>query len=72
MVVSVDQRSPAARAGIRANDLVVAVDGAPVRNSTELRNKIGLSPVGSPVELTIERDGRTQTFAVEVAPSGRS
>jgi len=72
VVVSVDQRSPAARAGIRANDLVVAVDGAPVRNSTELRNKIGLSPVGSRVELTIERDGRTETLAVEVAPSGRS
>ncbi|MGK9167739.1 Do family serine endopeptidase [Inquilinus limosus] len=72
VVVSVDQRSPAARAGIRANDLVVAVDGVPVRNSTELRNKIGLTPVGNRVELTIERDGRTQTFAVEVAPGGRS
>jgi len=72
MVVSVDRSSPAARAGLRPNDLVLAVDGAPVRNSTELRNKIGLSPVGSRVELTIERDGRTQTVEVEVAPSGRS
>jgi len=72
VVVAVDQRSPAARAGIRANDLVVAIDGAPVRNSTELRNKIGLSPIGGRVELTIERDGRTRTLAVEVGPGGRS
>jgi hypothetical protein len=54
------------------NDPTVAVGGAPERNSTELRNKIGLSPFASRMELTIERDGRTQTIEVEVAPIGPS
>ncbi|MGF6230598.1 S1-C subfamily serine protease [Inquilinus ginsengisoli] len=40
-----------ARAGLQANDPVAAIDGAPVRNSPERRNKIGPTPVGKRVDL---------------------
>ena len=38
--------SPAEHSGIRKGDVVVKVDGIPIRSATQLRNKVGLTPVG--------------------------
>jgi len=56
----VDPGSPAARAGLRSGDLVVAVDGIPVRSGTQLRNTIGLSRIGEQVALTVVRRGGSE------------
>jgi|SRR5579872_2354239 len=53
----VDPGSPAARAGLRSGDLVIAVNGVPVRSGTQLRNTIGLSRIGDDVGLTVVRRG---------------
>ncbi len=67
----VEPGSPAERAGLRTNDLVVAVNGAPMHNGTELRNRVGLSRIGDEVELTVDRGGseRTVSVRVEQAPA---
>jgi len=67
-VVEVERGSPAAKAGLERGDVVVAVDGAPVRSASELRNRIGLTPVGGNVSLTVERGGATRTVALTIAP----
>jgi serine protease Do/serine protease DegQ len=38
--------------------VVTATNGRPVRSSGELRNRIGLTPVGEEVDMTVLRDGR--------------
>ena len=53
--------SPAERSGIQEGDVVIAVNGVPVRGATQLRNRIGLTPIGNKVELTIDRNGETRT-----------
>ena len=53
--------SAASDAGLIAGDVVVEVDGAPVKRSSDLRNKVGLSPVGERVELKIIRNGKPRT-----------
>ena len=58
--------SPAEHSGIRKGDVVVKVDGIPIRSATQLRNKVGLTPVGRVLRLTIERGNATQTIEVEV------
>jgi serine protease Do len=58
--------SPAEHAGIRKGDVVVKVDGISIRSATQLRNKVGLTPVGRVLRLTIERGNATQTIDVEV------
>ena len=68
-VVDVQKDSPAAAAGLQRGDVVVAVDGAPVRSATELRNRIGLTPVGKTVQLTVEHEGRSRNVDVTVAPA---
>jgi Do/DeqQ family serine protease len=69
VVVDVEKGSPAARAGLRQGDLVTAVNGEPIKGAAELRNRIGLMPVGSVAKLTLERDGGQRTVEVKVEPA---
>ncbi len=61
------QNSPAARAGLRFGDRIVAVDGVKMtgKPSLEVRDKIR-GPRGSVVKITIQRaaDGRQQTVEI--------
>jgi Do/DeqQ family serine protease len=66
VIARVDPGSPAERAGLRTNDLVVAINGAPMRSGTELRNRVGLSRIGDEVELTVERGGAERNVTVRV------
>src|SRR5437870_4405204 len=66
VIARVEPGSPAERAGLRTNDLVVAINGAPMRSGTELRNRVGLSRIGDEVELTVERAGTGRNVTVRI------
>ncbi|MGB3897440.1 MAG: DegQ family serine endoprotease [Mesorhizobium sp.] len=66
VVASVEDGSPAAEAGIQAGDIIVAVDGREISGSADLRNRIGLSPAGSRVEIAYLREGIRQTATMTV------
>jgi serine protease Do len=61
--------SPAETAGLLKGDIVKAVDGTPIRSAAQLRNLIGLAPLGSRVALRFERSGAVLTASVEVGPA---
>jgi regulator of sigma E protease len=58
--------SPAAEAGFRSGDIVLAVDGAPVHFPGELTEMIQKSP-GKRVEISVERAGKP--LAIPVVPN---
>ncbi len=58
VVAGVEKGSAAERAGLRPKDVVIALGDRPIRASSELRNRIGLVPVGDEVEMTVLRGGR--------------
>jgi serine protease Do/serine protease DegQ len=58
VITRVDPKSAAERAGLKPGDLVAALDGTPVSDAPDLRNKIGMLRVGDTAELTVLRDGR--------------
>ena len=66
VVARVEPGSSAERAGLRPNDIIVAINGAPMRSGTELRNRVGLSRIGDEVELTVERNGAERTVSVRI------
>ena len=66
VIARVEPGSPAERAGLRTNDLIVAINGVPMRSGTELRNRVGLSRIGDEVELTVERNGAERTVSVRI------
>jgi Do/DeqQ family serine protease len=58
VVQKIEPGSTAEQAGLRPRDVVTATNGRPIRSSGELRNRIGLTPVGEEVDMTVLRDGR--------------
>ncbi|MBO1272423.1 DegQ family serine endoprotease [Shewanella sp. 4t3-1-2LB] len=62
--------SPAAKAGIKAGDVIVSLDGRPVKTFQELRAKIGTMGAGTKVELGIIRDGDQKTVKVTLGDAG--
>jgi S1-C subfamily serine protease len=63
-VVEVVGGSPAADAGLRAEDLIVAVDGVPVRGVDDLQRLLDGDRVGVSVVLELFRDGESRSASV--------
>lgn len=59
-IAEVTDESPAALAGLRAGDVIVAVEDETVSGAASLGRLVADHPPGSKVELTIVRDGREQ------------
>jgi len=68
VVGSVEDGSPAAHAGLQAGDVIVSVDNHPISSSADLRNRIGLTPVGSDVAVEYLRDGARKGVTIRIAP----
>jgi S1-C subfamily serine protease len=56
LIESVFAETPGAAAGLRANDVVLEVDGFPIRNENQLINMISGIPAGQKVKLQVWRD----------------
>jgi S1-C subfamily serine protease len=59
-VMEVVEDSPAARAGLRAGDLIVEVGGQPISSAKELQGHMVGAAIGRPLEIELLRDGRLQ------------
>ncbi len=66
LVTHVEPDSPAEKAGLKQRDVIISVNGKPIRGSADVRNRIGLVPVGEQVEFKYLRDGATKTTKVKV------
>jgi len=60
-------KSPAVIAGLKVGDQVTGFNGAPVSNWTQLSNEILKVKPGTPVSLTVERDGHSLTLHTALA-----
>jgi serine protease Do len=56
--------SPAAKAGLKENDVVTEINGQRVEGATQFRRMIHEIPAGRSIQLTVWRDGRAQTLNV--------
>jgi serine protease Do len=65
-VVEVVDGSPAGRAGLRAEDLILAVDGEPTARVEDLQRLMVADLIGVPVKMLVLRTGRTQE--IELIP----
>ncbi len=66
LVSQVVNGSAAEKAGIKAGDVITAINGGMVKSSAELRNRIGLMRVGENVDITLLRDGKTKHLTATV------
>src|SRR5262249_4897022 len=55
--------SPAAKAGLKENDVITEVNGQRVEGATQFSRMIHETPPGRTLQLTVWRDGRAQTLS---------
>ena len=73
LVSQVVDGSAADKAGVKAGDVITAVNGRAIKSAAELRNAIGLLRVGQKVQLDVLRDGKSLQLSAsinEAAPDG--
>ncbi|HEX4542117.1 MAG TPA: PDZ domain-containing protein [Candidatus Acidoferrum sp.] len=61
--------SPAAKAGLKENDVVTEINGQRVEGAAQFRRMIHEIPAGRTVQLTVWRDGRAQNVGVTLGRS---
>ncbi len=57
VISQVVENSAASKAGLKAGDVVVDINGAPVKSASAMRNMVGLMRVGARMDITVLRDG---------------
>jgi serine protease Do len=57
---------PAAKAGIREEDIIVEFNGKPIRNRSELRSVVANTPPGKTVPIKVVRFGQVKSFNVKL------
>jgi S1-C subfamily serine protease len=69
LVTSVEEPSPAARAGIAMRDLIVSVGGVPVTTVDDLHRRLNENTIGVATEIVVYRGGTRRP--IEVTPGER-
>lgn len=70
LVANVTANSPAAKAGLKLSDLVVAIDGQPVEDPNAFDYRFATRPLGGTAQIDVQRAGKAVklTIALETAP----
>ena len=72
VVRSVTDGAPAAQAGLQANDIITAVDGAEITGSNDLVQIVTSKKAGDTLKLSVYRQGQTLELTVTVAEQKQS
>ena len=62
-VKRIDENSPAAKAGLKENDVILEVNGKAIEGNAQFQGVIGETAPGTKVSLTIWRNGAKQTVS---------
>jgi len=72
VIEEVEEDTPAAKAGLQKNDVILTFAGERVRSAAQLRRLVQETPAGRKVTLEISRGGQTRAVEVTLEESARS
>jgi Do/DeqQ family serine protease len=68
LVADIEAGSPAARAGLRSGDLIVAVDGQSVEDPNAFDYRFATHPIGGTAQIDVQRAGKPVKLTVALEP----
>jgi serine protease Do len=66
LVQRVRPGGPADKAGLKEEDIIVALNGKSVKDGEDLVGRVSELPVGTQAEVTVDRDGKNMNFKVGI------
>jgi serine protease Do/serine protease DegQ len=66
LIGQVVKDSAAAKAGLKPGDVITAVNGKPIKNQQQLVSYISIRRAGTPLTLTVYRDGKKKTIHAKI------
>jgi serine protease Do len=66
MVSKIKEGGPAEKAGLKVEDIIVAMNSKPVKDGEDLVSRVAETPVGTAVTLTIDRDGKRKDLKLTI------
>lgn len=67
VISQVVENSAASKAGLKAGDVVSAINGKPVKSASAMRNMVGLMRVGEKMDITVIREGDKTKLTAYIA-----
>ena len=67
LVSRVFEDSPAEKAGIKVNDVIVSYNGQSVKNANELMNRVAFTDPGASANIIVIRDGNQKSMNIQIA-----
>ena len=72
VVSEVQKGSAADKAGIKQGDVIIEFEGRPMKSAAQLRNAVGILPVGDKVKLKLIREGDEKKLTVRIGEAKAS
>jgi serine protease Do len=66
LVSKVQEGGPAEKAGMKADDIIIAMNSKPVKDGEELVSRVSEMSIGTPITLTVDRDGKHMDFKLSI------
>ncbi len=67
IVGTVTSTGPAGKAGIKPDDVIVAIDNKPVRDGEDLATRVADLPIGSMIDVSVDREGKKLEYKMAIA-----
>jgi serine protease Do len=67
VVASVNPGGPADRAGVKANDVIVAFNRNQIKDGDDLVSRVAATPIGEEALVSVDRDGKRLDLRVKIA-----
>lgn len=67
VITDIGKDSAAAKAGLQVGDIIIEANGRAIRNSANVRNIVGLLPIGERVRFKVLRNGKPLTLSAVVS-----
>jgi serine protease Do len=67
LIDKVSPTGPAGKAGMKDDDVIVAMNDHPIKDGEDLVNKVADLPIGSMAAFTVDRDGKRLDFKMAIA-----